>query len=185
MVPQADKKSDLTLEMKKVIADASILIHFSAIGRFQLLKELFKEITIPEGVYTEVVIEGRGLVGSLETSEAIKTEFLKVNQVTDKEKVKEISEKYKISTSNAEVIQLAQEMNMELVLANEEEVRNGAESAGFKVRGCLGLLMAAVKNKFISSQQAVQDIDKLIESGYRISDNIVSTIKDTLRRWRK
>lgn len=44
-----------------MVADASILIHLSAIGRFYLLKKLFKEITIPEAVYTEVVIEGLGV----------------------------------------------------------------------------------------------------------------------------
>ena len=107
----------------RVIADASILIHLSAIGRFYLLKELFQEITIPEGVYTEVVIEGWGLSGSLETPEAIKNKFITINQAMDKEKVKEISHQYKISINNAEVIQLAKEMNAHIVLADEEEVR--------------------------------------------------------------
>jgi len=169
----------------KVIADASILIHLAVIGRFYLLKELFKEIAIPEGVYTEVVIEGWGLSGSLETSEAIKIGFIKVNQVMDKEKVKQVSQEHKVSTINAEVIQLAKEVNAEVVLANEGEVREAAEVSGFNVRGCLGILMEAVKNKTISSRQAIQDVDNLVESGYRISDDIVKAAKDTLRRWGK
>jgi hypothetical protein len=167
----------------KVIADASILIHLSAIGRFYLLKEFFEEITIPEGVYREVVVEGWGLSGSLETSEAVKDNVLKVKQVIDKEKVREISEEYRISTSNAEVIQLAKEMNAKVVLANEEEVRGLAESTGFKVRGCLGLLMEAVKDRIISPSQAIQDIDNLVKSGYRISDDIIRTVKGYFRRW--
>jgi predicted nucleic acid-binding protein len=167
----------------RVIADASILIHLSAIGRFHLLRKFFEEVIIPEGVYAEVVVEGWGFSGSLETSEAIKDGVLKVKQVIDKEKVKEISKEYRISVSNAEVIQLAKEMNVEIVLANEEEVREIAEAAGFKVRGCLGILMDAVKNRLITPKQATQDIDNLVNSGYRISDEIIKIVKESLRRW--
>jgi predicted nucleic acid-binding protein len=166
----------------KVIADASILIHLSAIGRFYLLREFFQEVTIPEGVYAEVVIEGWGLSGSLETSEAIRSGFITVNQVMDKEKVKEMSPQYKVSISNAEVIQLAKEINTQIVLADEEEVREAAEIAGFKVRGCLGILMGAVKNEILSPQQVIQDVDSLVKSGYRISDNIIRAVKDALKR---
>lgn len=169
----------------KVIVDASVLIHLSVIGRFYLLKELFGEITIPEGVHVEVVTEGWGLSGSLETSEAIRTGSIKVSKVMDKEKVTEISRKYKVSMSNAEVIQLAKEMNAQIVLANEEEVRRAVEIAGFKVRGCLGILMEAVKNNIIPYQQAIQDIDNLVKSGYRISNEIIRIVKDSLRRWSK
>ena len=167
----------------KIIADASILIHLSAIGRFHLLKELFRKITVPEGVYTEVVIEGQGLPGSVETSEALKGGFLKVMKVTDREKVKEIPQEYGITLNNAEVIQLAGEINAEMVLANEEEVRSGAQAAGFKVKGCLGIILDAVKEKHVSPQQASKDIDNLIDSGYRIADDIVEAVKDALRRW--
>ena len=123
-------------EMRKLraVSDASILIHLSAIGRFHLLKDLFQEIVIPEGVYEEVVVEGWGLPGSLETAGAIRSGFIAVKRVIDKEEVR-ISYEYGISVSNAEVIQLAKEMNAEVVLADEEEVREGAEERGFDVRG--------------------------------------------------
>ena len=169
----------------KVIADASILIHLSAIGRFYLLKELFKEITIPEGVYTEVVIEGWGFPGSLETSEALRSGFLKTIKVMDRERVREISEEYRVSLTNAEVIQLAKERNAELVLADEEEVRSAAEDARLKVTGCLGIIIEAVKTKLMAPQQASQDIDSLTASGYRIADDIVKVVKDNLMEWQK
>ena len=124
-------------EMRKLraVSDASILIHLSAIGRFHLLMDLFQEIVIPEGVYEEVVVEGWGLPGSLETAEAIRSGFIAVKRVIDKEEVRNISYEYGISVSNAEVIQLAKKMNAEVVLADEEEVREGAEERGFDVRG--------------------------------------------------
>lgn len=167
----------------KVTADTSILIHLSSIGRFYLLKELFGEIMIPEGVYTEVVVEGWGLAGSLETSEAAREGFIRGCKVIDKEKVKELSQKYNVSSANAEVIQLSKELNAEIVLANEEEVRDAAQEAGFQVKGCLGILVESVKNKIIPPRQAIKDIDNLAASGYRISDDIVKRLKETLKRW--
>ena len=101
----------------KVTADASILIHLAAIGRFYLLEELFGEVMIPESVYKEVVVEGWGLSGSLETAEALRTGLIKVGEVIDKEKVREFSQRYRVSATNAEVIQLSKELNSKIVLA--------------------------------------------------------------------
>ncbi|MCW3131851.1 MAG: hypothetical protein N2V73_03935 [Candidatus Methanospirare jalkutatii] len=83
--------------MKKLraVSDASILIHLSAIGRFYLLMDLFQEIVIPEEVYEEVVVEGWGLPGSLETAEAIRSGFIAVKGVIDREEVRNILCKYK------------------------------------------------------------------------------------------
>ena len=72
---------------------------------------------------------------------------------------------------------------MKVIAANEEEVRNAAEEAGFQVKGCLGILVDSVKNKIISSGQAMQDIDDLVASGYRINGDIIKGLKETLRRW--
>lgn len=166
----------------KVIADASILIHLSSIGRFHILKKLYGEIVIPDGVYSEVVIEGWGLPGSLETSEGVKEGSIKVCKIINIEKIKEWSVRYKVSTTNAEVIQLTYELNTNLVLADEEEVRSATEDANFKIKGCLGILIDAVKSNLISCQQAEEDIDNLISSGYRVGDEIVNKLKETLRR---
>lgn len=165
----------------KVIADASILIHLASIGRFYLLRKHFEEIIIPEGVYKEVVIEGWGFSGSLETSEATKENYITVKKVTDKEKVKEIAEEYNVGITNAEVIQLAKELNADIVLANEEEVRTAAEESGFRVKGCLGIITEAAKNKEITVWQAIKDIDNLVASGYRISDEVISRAKEILK----
>jgi len=64
-------------------------------------------------------------------------------------------------------------MNAEVLLANEEEVRSGAEAIGFRVIGCLGIILEAVKKKLIPPRQASKDVDGLVDSGYRIADDIV------------
>ena len=61
------------------------------------------------------------------------------------------------AVSDAEVIQLAKEMNAEVVLADEEEVREGAEEGGFDVRGCLDILLESVKRGILTPQKAIKD----------------------------
>jgi len=80
------------------------------------------------------------------------------------------------------VIQLAKEVNAEMVLADEAEVREAAEDAGFKVRGCLGILTVAVKSGILPSQQAIRDVDNLVSTGYRVSEDIIREVKEALSR---
>lgn len=46
-----------------VVADATPLIYLAAIGKFELLRELFGRIKIPFEVYEEVVTQGAGIGG--------------------------------------------------------------------------------------------------------------------------
>lgn len=55
----------------KVVSNASPLIGLSMINQFHLLKELFHKVYIPEAVYNDVVVKGRGKPGSEETEKAI------------------------------------------------------------------------------------------------------------------
>ena len=45
--------------------------------------------------------------------------------------------------------------------------------------------MEAVKNEILSPRQVRQDVDSLVKSGYRINDDIITAVKDALKRWDK
>ena len=49
--------------MKKVISNLSPLISLSIINELKILKDLFGQIIIPEAVYEEVIIKGKGEKG--------------------------------------------------------------------------------------------------------------------------
>ncbi|MEM2959706.1 MAG: hypothetical protein QW261_15505 [Candidatus Jordarchaeaceae archaeon] len=46
----------------------------------------------------------------------------------------------------------------------------------------MSVLVEVVKSKIISPRQAIQDIDNLVRSGYLISEDIISKVKENLRR---
>ena len=59
------------------------------------------------------------------------------------------------------------------MLANEEEVRDLAAEFGLEVRGCLGLLAEAARRELISVEEAKQDAKRLIDEGYRVSEEVL------------
>jgi len=166
-----------------VVADASVLIHLSRIGRFQLIKSLYGSAVISSGVYQEVVEKGWGLPGSLETEKAVNEGWIKVMSVMNKKKVRELAREFGIQIANAETIRLALEVRPDFVLADEEEIRRLAEEeGGFKIRGCLGILIDGARKGLLSVSEARSGAKRLRASGYRISREILKNFYALLKR---
>ena len=90
--------------MSAIVADASVLIHLSRIERFHLLKDLYGQISITSSVFAEVVEKGWGLAGSIETERAVHEGWIKVLDVVDKWKAREIAVTHSVHLANAETI---------------------------------------------------------------------------------
>ena len=48
----------------KIVSNASPLINLARIGQLDLLQQLYGQLTIPEAVWHEVVVEGAGQPGA-------------------------------------------------------------------------------------------------------------------------
>ena len=55
-----------------IISDSSPLIALAKIGRFELLRDLFKDIYISKAVHREVVVRGKAKPGEKEVTHGIK-----------------------------------------------------------------------------------------------------------------
>lgn len=62
----------------KVVSNSSPLIGLGMIGRFDLMRKLYKKISTPQAVYQEVVVEGRGRPGSSETQKGIGEKWMRL-----------------------------------------------------------------------------------------------------------
>jgi len=90
-----------------VVANASPLIHLSAIQRLDVLKALFVEVFIPREVYDEVVTRGIGRPGSQEVASA---DWIRVCPVENEVAVR-VLQVGGLGKGEAECIVLAQETN--------------------------------------------------------------------------
>jgi len=148
-----------------IVSNSSPLILLAKIGRFNLLRDLFKLIYIPKSVYHEVVIVGAGRAGSKEVGEGVKSGWIKVEEVQISPELELI-----LGRGEAEAIALAEKLKLPLII-DERKGRKIAERKGIKIIGTLGVLLKAHKLGLIEDLNT--EVEKLIKAGIRIDKNIL------------
>ncbi len=121
-----------------VVSNSTPLIHLAKIDKLDLLKEFFGEVFIPEAVYRECVLEGKGS----EDSKLIeKADWIKVVRIKDETLKKSLM--LELDEGESEAIVLALEVNSELLLIDDYDGREIARALGLKVTGTIGVLLKA------------------------------------------
>ncbi len=90
----------------KVVCDSTALIGLAKIRKIELLKQIYREVFIPDAVFNEVVSKGKGRPGVKEISNA---EWIKKESIKDKRTVEMFIAE--IGQGEAEVLVLGKELN--------------------------------------------------------------------------
>lgn len=143
----------------RAVANSSVLISLSTIGRLNLLKEKFPQgILVPKAVWDEVVIEGKGQPGAKEVTLA---KWINVQEVTDRALVSLLSGE--MDAGEAEAITLCREKGIDVVLLDEKDARHAAQRLGLKILGTVGILIWAKRVGIISDLK--EQLDNLQTKG--------------------
>ena len=155
-----------------VITNSSPLIALSRINCLRILEEQFGEVYIPEAVYREVVIQGKGKVGSKEVEEASWIRRRKIKDVVAKS---QLTMKFNLGDGEAETIVLSREMKADLIILDEGKGRDIARVFNLEVRGTLAFLArdCHVRNKPDEFLPLVQELRR---KGFWISDSLYEKI---------
>jgi predicted nucleic acid-binding protein len=148
-----------------IVSNSSPLILLAKIGRFNLLRDLFELVYVPESVYREVAIVGSGRSGSKEVEEGLESGWIKVESVQINPELELI-----LGRGEAEAIILAEKLKLPLLI-DERKGRKVAERRGIKIIGTLGIILKAYKLGLIGDLNT--EIEKLINAGIRIDKNIL------------
>ncbi len=97
-----------------VVTNAGPLIYLSLLGRLDLLRELFGSVSVPDAVYQEVVVEGKGRPGASETHAAVESGWLQRAGVQGRDVVEALLAD--LHVGEAEAIALAREQAADGVL---------------------------------------------------------------------
>lgn len=121
------------------ICDSSPLILYAAIGRLDLLRDVFTHLLIPTAVHAEVVGAGRGRPGAREVESAPWVEVRAVGSVAASS-----APLPDLGLGEAEVILLAVELGGHVpVLLDDRRARELARAAALRVFGSAGILVLA------------------------------------------
>ncbi len=153
-----------------VVANAGPLIALAEIGRFDLLKSLYRQIRIPPAVRDEVVVSQEGRPGAKEVSTA---GWVRVERARDITAIQILRER--LDRGESEAIVLAIELSADLLLIDEARGRRIAEARGLNKTGTLGTLIMAKKRGLISSITPL--LDELLARGFRLHKDLYQAVR--------
>ena len=147
--------------MRKVVSNTTPLIALADIGHLDLLQKLYGEILIPEAVLNEIKTEPAKTV--VNNSSWIKVKKIKKNDEKSLFRAK-------LHAGEVEVMILADEMNADLLLMDDNAAKKTAKFLGMTVTGTLGILIRAKREGYIPAVRPL--LDALMTDGLYISDAV-------------
>jgi len=152
------------------VSNASPLISLARIGKLDLLRQLYGELTIPSAVWQEVVIEGVGQPGASDVEAAA---WIKRRAVTNRELVRALQQE--LDAGEAEAIALALEIGAELLLMDERLGRETARHLGLRYTGLIGILIEAKRKDLVGAVKPQLDALRDV-AGFRVSDALYTRV---------
>ena len=151
--------------MPRIIVNSTPLIILCNIGKLSILKDLYGEILIPEGVYKEVTVKQDS--ACLKLNESL--DWIKIIKIPQNEKLKIY--RARLHLGEVEVMLLAQKNpTADLVIIDDNAAKSTAKFLGLKVTGTLGVLLKAKKVGLIKEIKPL--IGTMKEKGFYISGKI-------------
>jgi predicted nucleic acid-binding protein len=161
-----------------VICDSSSLIHLSAIGRLDLLKDFHSPLTIPQAVWREVVEQGLGRPGVKDVESALVEGWIEIRVASNEPLLRAL--KQDLDDGEAEVIALAIEHRAELVILDESEARRIAGVFDLKKTGAIGVLIRAKLEGKIQSLRIELDCLRSL-GGFWIEEQLYRAALESVR----
>lgn len=148
-----------------VVSNTSPIINLAAIGLLDLLPQVYVSIAIPQAVYTEITVAGKGKTGSIEVQQA---SWIMVYNVTNRTLVTNLLRE--VNPGEAESIALSIEQSARLLLIDERRGRTLAMAHGIAVTGILGVLsLAKGQGLLVSVKPALDDLRR---SGFWVDERL-------------
>lgn len=149
-----------------VVSNTSPLTNLAAIGQFDLLRHLYAEIHIADGVWNELNAQGKRWPGADKVASAT---WIQRHHVQNKALVNALQRD--LDQGEAESIALALELDATLLLLDEKEGRHIAQRLGVRVLGVVGILLQA------KTQGAIDEIRPHLDAlrqtaGFFLSDSV-------------
>ena len=151
----------------KIVTNSTPLIELSKINQLDLLREVYGAVHIPEEVYIEVVVEGAGKPGAADVKAA---GWIYCQSVVDKDRIRNLQSQHSLHLGECATIVLAQEIDAEQIILDDNAARREAIERGLPVIGTVGVLLIAKTQRIIPSVRPI--LDNLRAQGTRVSQDL-------------
>ena len=162
-----------------VVSDATPLMSLMKAARLNILEGLYKEIIIPDAVYSELTSNARY---SKEAEEIENSSFIRVVAVRERKAVEILRKVSGLDLGESEAIVYATDNNADILLMDENAGRRVAKTLGIKVRGTIGLILQAFDRGLLTASDVDESIAVLQTANRRISKELCQYAHDYVRK---
>ena len=160
-----------------VVADTTPLISLLKINRFEILRELYERVHIPQAVYNELTENA----DYLDEAEYIKKcQFLEIHNDISKERVDLLRRATGLYIGESEAIVLADTSGATVLLMDEMRGRSVAEQLGIPITGVIGVLMAAYKKQLLTTDEIKESIEIMRRSNRFIAESLYKLLLEMI-----
>jgi predicted nucleic acid-binding protein len=154
-----------------VISNTTPIITLIKVEKLEILKELFGEVYISNGVFKELISNEifRDEARIIKTSD-----FIKTINVKNEFAVKLLQKTAGLDLGESESIVLSNELKGDVLIIDEKRGRSVAKSMDLNISGTLGLLLKAKDMGIIDKVRPF--LDKIIDANIRISMDLYEEI---------
>ncbi len=147
----------------KVVSNSGPIMSLAKLGALNLLYELYGQIYIPSAVYYEAVIHGldSGYSDAYRIKSAILRGRIGVIDVNDGELPDDIS-KLPLDIGEKQVLYIAVRDKFDLILFDDLLAREESKKLGLSVKGTLGVIVQAYREKNINLDKVEEFIQTII-----------------------
>lgn len=148
-----------------IVANTTPISELTKVDYLDLLPQLFGEVIIPEGVFSELKV-GQHPAAVI----VLQLPWLKVMAINNYQKVKALQEKCNLDLGESEAIILAEEIGAKQLLIDEKAARRVATEKKLPLIGTMGILLLAKRRGLVNSVKDV--LDEMQGQGTRISNRL-------------
>lgn len=166
--------------MGEAVSDATVLIFLGKLGRLDDLAGAYDRVLIPPTVHEEVVIRGRelGAADAALVAEAIEAGWIAIREPASIDRVSA----YGLEAGETAALSLALERDHDVILADEESVREVARLVGLRPKGTLFFLLTALRDGRTDFDGFLSLLEALLESGFYLDEAVYLEVVRRARR---
>ncbi len=154
-----------------VAADTGPLIALARVEQLDLLRQLYKDVCVPNAVHSELAIDS-DRPGAIVLARAFEAGWITVRVAADSNAVAELTQL--LDPGEAEAIVLAEEQHARFLLIDDARGRRIARRRGIPVVGVAGVLLAAKSHGELAAVAPI--LEDLSRIGYRLSPRLIGAV---------
>ncbi len=160
--------------MSRYLVDASAIIQLDLIGELPLLKKLLGRICVTREVVAECRSPGREVKAFCDPVEDW------INVLPSPSRRQEFAR-----LDRGEESLLASARPDDVLVLDDLEARRAAQARGLTYTGLLGILVAGVAERRLPAERAIELLDKIAATEFRISPSLYARVRSKLEKMRR